>query len=161
MWSRSESDTVRVIWLLICIPPIISQRPKVWPNHTKEAVIMVIYISGGLVALLLCGLICYVITRVKGWASSVCWAHALGGFLLGPFWLLVCISKPRYTPGCEKVCRMGAPAFGVWLAIGTALSVIGDVLLLVFAFTRWQYGALGIFLVPIGILALLILDQRC
>ena len=113
---------------------------------------MVIYISGGLVALLLCGLICYVITRVKGWASSVCWAHALGGFLL---------SKPRYTPGCEKVCRMGAPAFGVWLAIGTALSVIGDVLLLVFAFTRWQYGALGIFLVPIGILALLILDQRC
>ena len=112
-----------MIWLLICIPPIISQRPKVWPNHTKEAVIMVIYISGGLVALLLCGLICYVITRVKGWASSVCWAHALGGFLLGPFWLLVCISKPRYTPGCEKVCRMGAPAFGVWLAIGTALAL--------------------------------------
>lgn len=122
---------------------------------------MIIYISGGLVALLLCGLLCYIITRVKGWASSTCWAHAIGGFLLGLFWLPVCISKPRYTPGCEKVCRMGAPAFGVWLAIGTALSVIGDVLLLVFAFTRWQYGALGIFLVPIGILALLILDQRC
>lgn len=157
----SDSDTVRAVWLLICIPPIISQRPKVWPNHTKGAVIMVIYISGGLLALLLCGLICYVITRAKGWAYSTCWAHAIGGFLLGLFWLPVCISKPRYTPGCEKVCRMGAPAFGVWLAISTALSVIGDALLLVFAFTRWQYGALGIFLVPIGILTLLILDQRC
>lgn len=122
---------------------------------------MVIYISGVLVAHLLCSLLCYIITRAKGWASSVCWAHALGGFLLGLFWLPVCISKPRYTSGCEKVCRMGTPAFGVWLAIGTALSVIGDALLLVFAFTRWQYGALGIFLVPIGILALLILDQRC
>ena len=122
---------------------------------------MVIYISGGLVALLLCGLICYVITRAKGWASSTCWAHAVGGFLLGLFWLPVCISKPRYTPGCEKVCRMDTSAFSVWLAIGTALSVIGDALLLVFAFTRWQYGALGIVLVPIGILILLILDQRC
>lgn len=122
---------------------------------------MVIYISGVLVAHLLCSLLCYIITRAKGWASSVCLAHALGGFLLGPFWLPVCISKPRYTSGCEKVCRMGTPAFGVWLAIGTALSVIGDALLLVFAFTRWQYGALGIFIVPIGIWALLILDQRC
>ena len=122
---------------------------------------MVIYISGVLVDRLLCSLICYVITRVKGWASSTCWSHALGGFLLGLFWLPVCISKPRYTPDCEKVCRMSASAFSVWLAIGTALSVIGDALLLVFAFTRWQYGALGIFLVPSGILALLILDQRC
>ena len=56
---------------------------------------------------------------------------------------------------------MGMSAFSVWLVIGTALSVIGDALLLVFAFTHWQYGALGIFLVPIGILVLLILDQRC
>ena len=150
-----------MVCVLISTPPIIYPRPKLRPNHTKGAIIMVIYISGGLVALLLCGLICYVITRTKGWASSTCWAHALGGFLLGLFWLPVCISKPRYTPGCEKVCRMGAPAFGVWLAIGTALSVIGDVLLLVFAFTRWQYGALGIFLVPIGLWVLLILDQRC
>ena len=103
---------------------------------------MVIYISGGLVALLLCGLICYVITRVKGWVSSVCWAHALGGFLLGLFWLPVCISKPRYTPGCEKVCRMGAPAFGVWLAIGTALSVIGDALLLIIQSATGNMGHL-------------------
>ena len=147
--------------LAICTPPIISQRPKVWPNHTKEAIIMVIYISGGLLALLLCGLICYVITKAKGWASPACWAHALGGFLLGPFWLPVCISKPRYTPGCEKVCRMGAPAFGVWLAIGTALSVIGDALLLIYSICHWQYGALGIFIVPIGLWVLLILDQRC
>ena len=116
---------------------------------------MIIYISGGLVALLLCSLLCYIITRAKGWASSTCWA------LLGPFWLPVCISKPKYTSGCEKVCRMGASAFNAWLVIGTALSIIGDALLLVFAFTRWQYGALGIFLVPIGISALLILDQRC
>ena len=122
---------------------------------------MIIYISGGFLALLLCGLICYVIKRVKGWASSACWAHALGGFLLGPFWLPVCISKPRYTPGCEKVCRMGAPAFGVWLAIGTALSVIGDALLLIYSICHWQYGALGIFIVPIGLWVLLILDQRC
>lgn len=104
---------------------------------------MIIYISGGLVALLLCGLLCYIITRVKGWASSTCWAHAIGGFLLGLFWLPVCISKPRYTPGCEKVCRMGAPAFGVWLAIGTALSVIGDALLLSYSICHWQFGALG------------------
>lgn len=122
---------------------------------------MIIYISGGLLALLLCGLICYVITRVKGWASSACWAHALGGFLLGPFWLPVCISKPRYTPGCEKVCRMGASAFSVWLAIGTALSVIGDALFLSYSICHWQYGALGIFIVPIGLWVLLILDQRC
>ena len=122
---------------------------------------MVIYISGGLLALLLCSLICFMITRAKGWGSSTCWAHAVGGFLLGLFWLPVCISKPKYTPGCEKTCRMTDSAFNVWLIIGTALCVLGDILLLVYAFSRWQYGALGIFLVPIGLWVLLILDQRC
>lgn len=60
---------------------------------------MIIYISGGLLALLLCGLICYVITRVKGWASSACWAHALGGFLLGPFWLLCMYQQAQIYSG--------------------------------------------------------------
>ena len=91
----------------------------------------------------------------------MCWGQAVIGCLLGLLWLPVCISKPHYTAGIEKTCLISCTAFRAWLAIGTALSVIGDVLLLVFAFTRWQYGALGIFLVPIGLWVLLILDQRC
>ncbi len=82
---------------------------------------MIIYISGGLLALLLCGLICYVITRVKGWASSTCWAHAIEASFWGCFWLPVCISKPRYTRAAKKVCRMGAPAF--WRMVGDRHSV--------------------------------------
>lgn len=122
---------------------------------------MIIYVSGWLLICLICSLLCFAITRAKGWNSSTCWAHALGGFFLSLFWLPICISKPKYISGEENICRMSSAAFAAWLVIGVAFFVVGGALLLAYAFSHWQYGALGVFLVPIGLWVLLILDQRC
>ena len=112
-------------------------------------------------AWLICGVICFAITKVKGWQSSACWGQAVIGCLLGLLWLPVCISKPHYTAGIEKTCRISDTAFYIWLAVGAGLCLAGLGLIFLYVFRSFSFGAAGIFPVLIGLYVLLILDQRC
>lgn len=112
-------------------------------------------------AWLICGMICFAITKVKGWQSSMCWGQAVIGCLLGLFWLPICISKPHYTAGIEKTCLISCTAFRAWLAVGAGLCIAGLALIFLYAFGGFSFGAAGLFPLLIGLYVLLILDQRC
>lgn len=46
-----------------------------------------------------CSVFCYFIMRSKGYPNDKCWAHCIGGFLLGVIWLIVClVKKPVERP---------------------------------------------------------------
>lgn len=112
-------------------------------------------------AWLICGAICFAITKAKGWQSSACWWQALIGCALGLFWLPVCISKPHYTADIEKTCHLSETVFYIWLAIGASLCLAGLGLIFSYAFNAFSFGAVGLFPMLIGLYVLLILDQRC
>ena len=110
---------------------------------------------------LLCGLGCFALTKAKSWEPSACWRQAIIGCLLGVFWLPVCVSKPKYVIGCEKICRLSDATFLTWFWIGAALCAIGLVLTFIYFAFGVTLCALGPIPLVVGLYTLLILDQRC
>lgn len=43
-----------------------------------------------------CSVFCYFIMKSKGYPNDKCWAHCIGGFLLGVIWLIVVLCKKPY-----------------------------------------------------------------
>lgn len=116
---------------------------------------MIIYISGWLGISLLFGLLCFAITKVKRWDSSTCWRSALGGFLLGPIWLIAnafkpkCIGNKQYRDADSL--SMPEDRYVLILLIGALIGCGGIVLI------KAGHPAIGAVTDAIGCIILLIL----
>lgn len=47
---------------------------------------------------LLCGVVCYLIMKSKGYPNDVCLIHGIGGLFLGFIWLIVVLCKSNFVP---------------------------------------------------------------
>lgn len=45
---------------------------------------------------ILCGVICFFIVKEKGYPRNECYGNAVGGFLGGVIWLIICLCKKPY-----------------------------------------------------------------
>lgn len=50
----------------------------------------------------LCGIFCYFLTKEKGYPKNMCWAHCIGGLLMGVIWLLVVLCKKPYSDSVDN-----------------------------------------------------------